>query len=546
MRQMQFQATDRIGGLVGFNTGKVINSYATANVTGRDGSVGGLVAENARSAGEISDSYATGTVQISSALTGVGSLVGQMGNNAKVTNSYTIGKTMWNAPGSNNFGIGDLIGNHGFSNNASNIARDVTHSYWNIDTALQGRSSGGSSKTTVELQMPTSATGIYREWSTSNWDFGTATQYPILKYAKNPGGVKSCGDEGLPECGSVISPELRHDRLNSRKVQIEAIGATLSPAFDSDKGDYIGTVTKSGHNVHNNIQLRVTAPYLNDRIDIYVGSDEVLLGKDLTSGEISKDITLVPGNNLINVEIKPDAPAALPFRYKLNLIRRDPVKIECLEDLNAIRNNLSGNYQLVRDLDFDDDDSYCDPATNKSTWTTRGAWTPIGDNDGDLDCNGAMNSKCFTGNFNGNGYTISNLKINRTAWDYAGLFGAAEGGVIGNLGLVDVDLHARSILGGVVGYYENGKLYNSYVTGSITLNNGNGHNAGGLVGDGRGISIVNSYAKITMRAAAGGGLAYALRDGNNEVINSYADMNGTISSSGSGLVATVGYRSHQE
>ena len=418
-----------VGGLTGSNEGKVINSYATGDVASKGSRVGGLVAENVMDTSEIINSYATGIVSSEGmpSRDRLGGLAGYTANNSKVINSYAIGTVT----GAGDDGIGNLIG--WYPGNATDIARDITHSYWNSDTAVQNRSSGGSGQTTAQLQMPTGATGIYSQWSANNWDFGTATQYPILKYAANPGGVKSCDGEGLPDCGSVISPELRYDRLNARKVQVEAIGAALSPAFDSDKGDYIGTVTKSGHNVHNNIQLRITAPYLNDRIDIYVGSDEVPLIKDLASGEISKDILLVPGNNFIIVEIRPASGVALPFRYKLNLIRRDPAKIECLEELDAIRNNLSGNYQLARDLDFDDDDSYCDPTTNKSTWTTGGAWTPIGDNDGNLDCSGATDSKCFTGNFNGNGYTISNLKINRTAWDYAGLFGAAEGGVIGNL-----------------------------------------------------------------------------------------------------------------
>ena len=67
----------------------------------------------------------------------------------------------------------------------------VTASYW--DTTASGRSSSpaGTGKTTTELQTPTGYTGIYANWNvnvdgvTGNddpWAFGTASQYPILKY----------------------------------------------------------------------------------------------------------------------------------------------------------------------------------------------------------------------------------------------------------------------------------------------------------------------------------------------------------------------------
>ena len=44
-------------------------------------------------------------------------------------------------------------------------------------------SDGGDGKTTLALQEPTTATGIYSGWGTEVWDFGTSSQYPILKSA---------------------------------------------------------------------------------------------------------------------------------------------------------------------------------------------------------------------------------------------------------------------------------------------------------------------------------------------------------------------------
>ena len=524
------------GGLSGSNDGKVINSYAIGNVNGRGRHIiGGLVASLSRDS-EIRNSYATGTVSSISSdnSTGeedIGGLVGVMPNFATVINSYTRGKVT-NVT-ANRSRIGALIGHHSGSNDADRDS-NIRDSYWDSTTADQRGSSSdtGRGRTTAQLQMPTSATGIYRNWDSANWDFGTSGQYPILKYAPNPGGEQSCNGTGLPDCGSVISPELR-SISNLRNTKLTVIGATINPAFDGSNLDYDGTLSKPGIDAFNEqIQLRVTAPNENDRIAIYIGRDEMQLGNALVSNENSEDITLVPGNNLIMIEIRPASSALFPFRYRLNFMYDGPTfsEIEYLEDLDAIRNNLSGNYQLTRDLDFTDDGSYRDPATNKSTWTTGEGWEPIGfvDDRNNMACNGEADSNCFTGNFNGNGYTISNLYMNRTKGVsdeppqvFGGLFSAAQGGAIGNLGLVNVDLKMDSILGGVIGYYQNGKLYNSYVTGALEANTA----VGGLAGWGRNISIVNSYAKTKIDTLVGSGLIFRVYGNNNKIINSYADVN---------------------
>ena len=551
----------RVGGLTGINRGKIINSWATGTVSSTGWHIGGLVGEHTGN-GEIKDCYSTGAVS-SDASTHtprdrIGGLVGYMANETKVIHCYTIS----HVPNASGGGVGALIGWHPGS--AADITRDVSDdNYWNISTTGETRSSGGVARTTAELQIPPgfNSSVSYTNWNTNNWDFGSFSQYPKLKYAANPnsGGTQSCGGTALPTCGSNISPPVPEDATENTEaevgVKVEVIGATLNPAFDSNKSNYIGTVTNAVHGGRNSIQLRVTAPRLNDRIDIYVGNDEVPLSRDLTSGEISKDITLVFGGNRIIIEIKPINSAEMPLRYELNLIRQDPVRIEYLEDLNAIRNNLSGNYQLVRDLDFSIAGSYRDPGTNRPKWsksTTGPGWVPIGEPDSIDETNGAMcngeaDSKCFTGNFNGNGYTISNLKMDSRK-RFGGLFGAAEGGVIGNLGLVDVDLDDQSdvtvVLGGVVGYYQNGKLYNSHVTGGNSGVNaigliGPNSIGGGLVGDGRGISIINSYVDITMFAPTGAGLVYRLRGSNNEIINSYVDMRVSLTSNSGGLVGSA-------
>ena len=138
-------------------------------------------------------------------------------------------------------------------------------------------------------------------------------------------------------------------------------------------------------------------------------------------------------------------------------------------------------------------------------------WDPIGDN-----------TAGFTGVLDGNGYTISNLTINRPDEDYVGLFAiigdpnTMTGGEVRNLGIDAVDILGNNASGLAVGSF--GTITNCYVTGDVTGN----ESAGGLVVQNMGI-ITNSYAtgNVTGCGMGAGGLV-----GNNaqggSISNSYA------------------------
>jgi len=105
---------EHIGGLVGFNSGNVVNSYATGNMTG-DAAVGGLVGVN-RAEGIVSDSYATGSVIGDER---VGGLVGVNEPESVVSDSYATASV------TGNYFVGGLVGNHHYST--------VSNSYYNYD-----------------------------------------------------------------------------------------------------------------------------------------------------------------------------------------------------------------------------------------------------------------------------------------------------------------------------------------------------------------------------------------------------------------------------
>ena len=165
------------GGLVGRSSGTISNSYATGAV---DASAsisygGGLVGYN--NPGTVSNSYATGEVTSSSSTNSYGGGLVGYNNLGTVSNSYATGEVTSSAP-TNSYG-GGLVGR----NNAGIISGT---NYFVDSSGTSGLGSGFCSgtctqKTLVELQALTSTD--VTDWSIDNWDFGTTTQLPRLKYA---------------------------------------------------------------------------------------------------------------------------------------------------------------------------------------------------------------------------------------------------------------------------------------------------------------------------------------------------------------------------
>ena len=183
---------NRIGGLVGYNAGTVSGSYAIGSVKSTGNRIGGLVGYNSHYEEEItaniSDSYATGPV---SGNGWVGGLVGQNGyspgNGGAVAASYATGSVT----GDSN--VGGLIG-------YNYPGGSITDSYWNIEVTAtgvgNGSGNGAMGQILGQLQEPTANMGIYANWNVLHWDFGTSSQYPVLKADFNGDGVATWEEFG--------------------------------------------------------------------------------------------------------------------------------------------------------------------------------------------------------------------------------------------------------------------------------------------------------------------------------------------------------------
>jgi len=216
----------------------------------------------------------------------------------------------------------------------------------------------------------------------------------------------------------------------------------------------------------------------------------------------------------------------------------DPYLITTLAELYWItqddQTRWNKHYRQTADID----------ASATSTWDGGDGWTPIG--------NVATN---FTGIYDGDNHSISNLFINRASSDYQAFFGfinASSGSsMIVNLGLIAVNITGGLYSAGLVGKNQEGTVTNCYVTGAVngsyyvgglvglnnwydaTLNNcyvnvnvtGSGTEVGGLVGRNNQASVSNCYASGSVTGAGSnngvGGLIGGNRSGSH-ISNCYA------------------------
>ena len=147
-------------------------------------------------------------------------------------------------------------------------------------------------------------------------------------------------------------------------------------------------------------------------------------------------------------------------------------------DLHAIRDNLVGHHILMNDLDSTTA-GYGELAS--PTANGEKGWQSIRtEGDG------------FTGTFDGQGYEIRDLFINRPDEFHVGLFGLVDkGGVVENIGAVNVTVTGDFFVGGLLGR-NYGTVSNSYSSSNVTGNDF----IGGLVGANELLegTVSNSYS----------------------------------------------------
>ena len=190
---------------------------------------------------------------------------------------------------------------------------------------------------------------------------------------------------------------------------------------------------------------------------------------------------------------------------------QNPYEISTATQLKAINNNLSACYKLTANIDLNGED-----------------FTPLGN----------AESGTFSGIFDGNGFTISNLNV--FSGKFAGLFGCNEG-TIKNVKLSGIYVYGTRYIGGVVGQNTTlGSVFNCSVSsGDIEADDGiNEIYAGGIIGYNEGFveGTFSNNANLKINNESSSAVAGGIIGKNNSVysVNITDSTNtGNISVSGS-------------
>ncbi len=224
----------------------------------------------------------------------------------------------------------------------------------------------------------------------------------------------------------------------------------------------------------------------------------------------------------------------------------DPWKLSNLTDLRELSRNtfhwadyfiVTANINASGSANFDDTDDnadgnlFNDPNDATASGTNTG-FSPIGNI-----------TTVFTGNFNGQSYTISGLKMVRATSDYLGLFGVTSGAIIRNVVITGVDITGDDETGGLIGKATNTTVTSCSISGDVF---GNDDNVGGLIGyaidtDVNGCSFAGDVNGNTNTGGLIGQAEFASLS-NKVIKNSFST--GTVTADGDdvgGLIGESGY-----
>lgn len=459
INSLDVEATGMIRGL----TGTIKNlGVVGANVVSNNTRTGILVGRTV--GGQIQNCFVTGSV--SSSVDRVGGMVGE--NYGTITNSYSLASV------SGSTKVGGLVGNNEYD---EETAGRIEYSF--AAGLVTGRSKAGGlvgaspTETVVNSFYDTTSSGqsdtgkgVGKDWTSmmmqttySGWNFTTIWSIREL--------------DGYPELrvfNAVTTPPDHAPTASPTLAGTAQVGSTLTAASgyaDADNDAESGTT------------------YAFYRYD-----SDGISGETLVQGASATNTYTIAAADLgkvIKVKVVPKnakaTGATATSAATAVIAEAPPIMISTAEQLDAIRNNLSGNYILAEDIDLT---GYL--SSEGEGYDGGKGWRPIG-----------TTSNNFTGHFDGNGHVITGLKIDRPDPSEApvGLFGRMkEGSSITRVGLVNVDVKGSVAVGALAGT-NTGSVSESFATGKVAAS---GTFAGGLVGNSTG-TIANSYAIVTVNSA---------------------------------------------
>ena len=346
----------------------------------------------------------------------------------------------------------------------------------------------------------------------------------VVSYCLNVGTAAGGAVVGFLNPGSTVSNNYYDNQWNVSINGIAEVGEEGDPSDEGTTSKTTQTIISDGAfaSAWNAVSGRYPVPTaIKDLPATILASIPVKLGSqqynlvtetfnvgtltDLTwTSSNTSYVTISSGTANVLGTINDYASSILTATYKgwkktvkvFRPINSDPLPIETVEDLknfrNAVNAGATGSYLGVPNINGFVGKNFALTATGDIYDLNNETWTPIG-----------SSSTCaFKGNFDGDGKTITGLKITSTS-TYKGLFGYVNRGSIRNLNVVG-NVSGSSYVGGICGYIKGGNgdnyssisqcTFNGHVTATTTSAT---TYAGGIVGSN------NSYTSITKCCVAG-------------------------------------------
>ena len=285
-------------------------------------------------------------------------------------------------------------------------------------------------------------------------------------------------------------------------------------ATQAQNGTYgnqsINALTKEANSIVSEInRLQTTAEY--NGIELFTGTSggSLTLVEGGSQANSSSDIGL---QALVSASENANVTGATSSKFISLVNRRDTSSMTKLADVDENTELTSGTYSISTAEEL----AKLATMTNNgkigantefvlsndidlSVYSNNAGWTPIG------------YGSPFKAKFDGNGYTVSNVKINQqNSIRVYGFFWVASNATISNLALEDVNINGVANVGGLVGAAENStKIENCYVTGTVS---GEVY-VGGLVGQNSSSTIIDCYTNVVVGCSSsnvcGGLIGYA-------------------------------------
>ncbi len=488
------------GGIVAIldNSSTIDQVYITGSIDG--GSITGGVAGYSIENSVISNSYSI--VELSGE-DGSGGLVGYLRYGAEIQQSFAAGLITQEGSESR---VGGLVG----------LVRDgasVSESYYDIETTGQsGNESGVVGLTHPQMVLATN----FANWDFAEiWDIGERNYDGYLSYPY----LRNIDAEEIPGKTRNSIPFATNVTIKGVFVLNETLQGTYTYG-DLDDDEEVGTTFKWYRSDDASGANKAGIPGVSQQEYRVQAAD---IGKYLSFEVTIGDVYGLADSfesSLLSEE--PPTPAIGVFDTGTGTIG-NPYQISTAEQLNEVRNYLSSYFVLMADIDLD-----------IAPYNSGSGWLPIG-----------TEEEPFTGTFDGNGYVVDGLFIDRLI--HVGLFGFTVNSEIKNLGLTNANVKGKNFVGVLAGWqgadFGDNLISKSYAKGVVrsTISEG-----GGLVGrqqaTGGTNTIENSFAMANIIGGSyTGGLVGAMSTSGSNAYNTINNSYSTGTTSGySGYGGLVG------